>query len=116
MHYKWKTGMWAFVFHRVSGIALSVYLIMHIYVVSSLYKPENFEKVMKFLEQPLFKLFEIALLAAVVYHALNGVRVFLIDFCNGTKKQAAYFWVLAAIGLVVMVIGAIPFLRSAGII
>lgn len=116
MHYKWKTGMWAFVFHRVSGVALSVYLIMHIYVVSSLYKAENFDKVMAFLNQPLFKLLEIGLLAAVIYHGLNGARVFLIDFTNGTKKHALIFWVLMVIGIVIFAVGAIPFLHHGGVI
>ena len=116
MHYKWKTGMWAFVFHRVTGIALSAYIIMHIYVVSSLYKPENFDKVMAFLNQPLFKLAEIGLLAAVIYHGLNGVRVFLIDFCHGTKKQATIFWILAAVGAVIFIAGAFPFLHHAGVL
>jgi succinate dehydrogenase / fumarate reductase cytochrome b subunit len=116
MHYKWKTGHWAFVLHRVSGVALSVYLIMHIYVVSSLYKPENFDKVMAFLNTPLFKLAEIGLLGAVIYHALNGVRVFMIDYMNATRKHATIFWVLAAFGLVIFLAGAYPFLHHAGIL
>lgn len=116
MHYQWKTGMWAFVFHRVTGIALSVYIIMHIFVVSSLHKAENFDKVMGFLNLPLFKLAEIGLLAAVIYHGLNGVRVFMIDFTNGTKKQALIFWVLAAVGAVIFLAGAFPFLHHAGVV
>ncbi|MFH1863065.1 MAG: succinate dehydrogenase, cytochrome b556 subunit [bacterium] len=116
MHYKWKTGMWAFVLHRITGLALSLYLIMHLYVVSSLHKPENFDRVMAFLNQPLFKLLEIGLLFAVVYHALNGVRVFLIDFCKMTKLHARIWWVLATIGFVIFAIGAYPFLHHGGIL
>ena len=116
MRYKWKTGQWAFVMHRVSGLALSVYLIMHIYVVSSLYQPENFDKVMAFLNQPLFKLLEIGLLGSVLYHALNGLRVGLIDFADGTSKHALIFWVLMALGAVIFIVGAIPFLHHGGIL
>jgi len=116
MHYKWKTGMCAFVMHRISGLALSVYLIMHIFVVSSLYDAENFDQTMAFLGQPLFRLLEIGLLAAVIYHALNGVRVFLIDFTNGTKKHATIFWVLAAIGMIIFLLGSYPMLHHGGVI
>ncbi len=116
MHYKWKTGHFAFVFHRVSGLALSVYLIVHIWVVSSLYDAGNFDKVMAFVNQPLFKLAEIALLAAVIYHGLNGVRVFLIDFCNGTKKHALIFWILMIFGVLLFLFGSFPFLHHAGVL
>jgi succinate dehydrogenase / fumarate reductase cytochrome b subunit len=108
--------MWAFVFHRVSGVALSVYLIMHLMVVSSLHNAGNFDKTMAFLGQPLFRVLELGLLAAVIYHAMNGARVFLIDFCNATRKHAAIFWVLAAIGLIIFLFGAYPMLHHAGIV
>ncbi len=116
MRYKWKTGMWAFVLHRVTGLALSVYLIMHLYVVSSLHSADNFDKTMAFLGQPIFRILEIGLLAAVIYHALNGARVFLIDFTNATKKHAVIWWTLAAIGLVIFVFGAYPMLHHAGVL
>ena len=116
MHYKWKTGMFAFVLHRVAGLALSVYIIMHIMVVSSLHRAESFDATMAFLGQPLFRLLEIGLLAAVIYHGLNGVRVFLIDFFNGTRKHATIFWVLAAIGVIIFLFGAYPMMHHAGIL
>jgi succinate dehydrogenase / fumarate reductase cytochrome b subunit len=116
MRYKWKTGMWAFVLHRATGIGLSVYLIMHIMVVSSLHDAKNFDVVMAFLNQPLFKLLEIGLLFAVIYHALNGVRVFLIDFCNMTKSHTRVWWILAIIGLIIFAFGAYPFLHHGGVL
>ncbi len=116
MRYKWKTGMWAFVLHRVTGLALTVYLLMHINVVSTLHNPDSFDKTMAFLNMPLFKILEIGLLLAVIYHALNGVRVFLIDFTNSTRTHVKIWWVLAAIGFVIFVVGAYPFLHHGGIL
>lgn len=113
MHYKWKTGMWAWVFHRASGIALALYLPMHIYVVSSLHDPAKFDKVMAFVSQPLFKLAEIALLGAVIYHSLNGVRILIIDWFGGTRSHDKVFWVLVVIGLLMFVPGAIAFYQHA---
>ncbi|MBU0519514.1 succinate dehydrogenase, cytochrome b556 subunit [bacterium] len=116
MRYKWKTGMWAFVLHRATGLGLAIYLLMHINVVSSLHNPESFDQVMAFLSQPLFRILELGLLFAVIYHSLNGVRVFLIDFFNMTKSHAKIFWVLAVIGCVIFVLGAYPMLHHAGIL
>jgi len=116
MRYKWKSGQWAFVLHRVSGVALSFYLIMHIYVVSSLYDPQNFDTVMAFLNQPLFKILEIGLLAAVVFHGLNGIRVMMIDFANATRVHAQIFWVVLAVSAVLIAVGAVPFLMHAGVL
>jgi len=52
----------------------------------------------------------------VIYHALNGVRVFLIDFINATQKHAAIWWALAVVGLVIFLFGAYPMLHHAGVL
>ena len=36
MHYRWKTGMLAWVMFRITGLALVGYLAMHIIVISNL--------------------------------------------------------------------------------
>ena len=105
--------MFAWILHRVTGIGLAVYLPLHIYVTSSLHDPEKFDKVMAFVNLPLFKIAEIALLGAVVYHALNGVRVLIIDWMGGTRFHARIFWILMVIGMVIFVAGTIPLVRHA---
>ncbi|MEA2525148.1 MAG: succinate dehydrogenase / fumarate reductase, cytochrome b subunit, partial [Thermomicrobiales bacterium] len=36
---------------------------------------------------------EIALVGAVIYHTLNGLRIILIDFWSmGTRRQRQLFW------------------------
>jgi succinate dehydrogenase / fumarate reductase cytochrome b subunit len=113
MHYKWKTGMWAWILHRASGVALALYLPLHLYVTSSMHNPAKFNQVMAFVSQPLFKLGEIALLGAVIYHSLNGVRILLIDWFGGTKWQDKVFYVLVAIGLLAFAYGGTQFLLHA---
>lgn len=113
MHYKWKTGMCAWILHRATGIGLAIYLPLHIYVTSSLHSPEKFDQVMGFLNLPFFKLVEIALLGAVLYHALNGVRILIIDWFGGTRVQAQMFWILMAVGLVAFIFGAAAFIQHA---
>jgi len=96
-HYRIHTGTLAFIFHRISGIALIFYLPLHIWVthfISS--NPGQFDKIMVFLALPIFKFAEVALLGAILYHAMNGIRIILIDLDIIKTKvaQKAVFWVL----------------------
>ena len=108
MHYKYKTGMLAWALFRLSGIALVVYLAMHITVISSLSNPDTFNRTMKLLGIWYFRALEIGLLLVVVYHALNGIRIFVVDFWNGSLYQARLFWILMAVGAVIFLAGAYP--------
>jgi len=111
MHYKVKTGMFAWILHRATGIGLAIYLPMHIYVTSSLQDPAKFDKTMAFLNQPLFKLVEIALLGAVIFHSLNGIRILIIDWFGGTRQQAKWFYALMAVGVVLFIAGGYAFFQ-----
>ena len=62
-------------------------------------------------DSPLFKLGEIGLLGAVILHALNGVRLTLIDMGVGASatRQRQMFWYLAVgVGAILFIAGAIP--------
>lgn len=113
MWYRPKTGMIAWILFRASGIALVVYLAMHITVISNLHDPAKFDQAMNFLGSWQFRLLEIGLLGVVIYHALNGVRILIVDFYNGALYQAKLFWTLAAIGLVLFAAGAYPIFTHA---
>jgi len=97
---------------RISGVALIFYLILHIYVLHHLLEgPAAFDALMKTVQSPLFKLFEVALLGAVLYHALNGVRLLIIDFGSGAKNHQPWFWAMVSIGFLAFILGAIPILK-----
>ena len=113
MHYRWKTGMLAWVLFRITGLALVAYIAMHIMVISSLHDPAKFDKTMVFLGSWKFRLLEIGLFAVVLYHSLNGVRIFIIDFFDGSTKQAKLFWGLAVAGLILFAAGTYPMLHHA---
>jgi succinate dehydrogenase / fumarate reductase cytochrome b subunit len=99
--YKWGAGLIAWMVHRFTGIALTLYIFVHLYVLSSLRDPERFESMMGLMQNPLVKLGELGLLALVAAHALNGVRVTLLEFGMPTRlhKPAA---ILGAAGLAVL--------------
>ncbi len=110
--YKLSVGHVAWILHRLSGLALMFYLGLHIWVISHLNAgAESFNKVMAFLNTPLFKVLEIGLWGVILYHVLNGIRLLLIDFAGGARYHKKLFWVAFFLVLILTILGAIPFLH-----
>ncbi len=109
--YRYRTGMWAFVLHRLSGFVLALYLIVHVWVVRTVANgPEGFNSVMKLLDNPINKFLEIGLYAVVLFHSLNGIRILIVDTGKGSTIHKKLFWILMAVGIVFFILGAIPML------
>jgi succinate dehydrogenase / fumarate reductase cytochrome b subunit len=108
--YGWRyAGNVAFWIQRLTGVALVVYLILHVHTIRDLKNPETFDSALKTFNQPLFKLAEIGLLATVILHALNGIRLTMVDMGVGLSRQRQWFWYFAiGIGGVLFLAGAIP--------
>lgn len=113
MIYRWHLGTWAHAFHRVSGLALTLYLGMHIYVVHNLKTRDGFNNIMALVNQPMFKLGEIALWGAILYHSLNGFRLLLVDLGWGVRRQKPLFWAVVVVGIVLFLWGALPMFNHA---
>jgi succinate dehydrogenase / fumarate reductase cytochrome b subunit len=100
-------GSWAWILHRLSGLALIFYLTLHIWVINTLTMgPEKFDSVTQFLNSPLFKLLEVGLWGVILYHAFNGVRVVIVDFFKGSLVHKKLFVVLIAIAFVLWALGS----------
>ena len=78
--YRGKSGQWAFVGHRVSGFLVFFFLLLHVIDVSLISRPELYDEVHELYGNVMLRLFEVGLLAALVFHALNGLRIVLVDF------------------------------------
>lgn len=113
MMYRYKTGMFAWVMFRITGLLLVFYLSMHIIVISNLMNPAKFDATMEFLGSWVFRLLEVGLLGVVIYHSMNGIRIFIIDFFDGALYQAKLFWVLMGVALVLFAMGAYPMVHHA---
>src|SRR3954470_21847086 len=86
--YAWKyVGNVAFWIQRLTGVALVGYLILHVHTIYDLQHPETFDAALKLFSTPVFKLGEIALLATVILHALNGIRLTMVDMGVGLAQQ-----------------------------
>jgi succinate dehydrogenase / fumarate reductase cytochrome b subunit len=88
-----QAGWWAWLLQRVTGLALVGYLFLHIAVISTGQAgADTFDDVLRVLQSPVFVALDLLLLAAVLYHGLNGLRVVLLDLGIGIRRQAALFW------------------------
>jgi succinate dehydrogenase / fumarate reductase cytochrome b subunit len=67
--------------HRLSGIGVLAYLFMHIVETSTvLLGPDVYNTTLGLFRNPVIRAGEILLMAALVYHSLNGLKIILIDF------------------------------------
>lgn len=110
--YKVRTGMFAWILHRLTGVGLVVYLMIHVWGLRALSDPVSFNALITKYHSPIFKLGEFLLLVAVVYHAMNGLRIVLIDFLGWAPRQKKLFWTLGAVALVLIVVGGYPSLAA----
>lgn len=79
--YRGQIGMLSWALHRLTGLGILLFLIIHIADIFIIgYGPEAFNDLLFIYHNPFFRILEIVLVGAVYYHAINGVRVILIDF------------------------------------
>lgn len=106
--YRGQYGMWSWVAHRITGVAIFFFLLVHVLDTALVrVSPEAYNAVMATYKNPIMGLGEAGLVAAIVYHAFNGLRIILIDFWKGgTKNQKGLLWGVIALWVIVM----IPFL------
>jgi succinate dehydrogenase / fumarate reductase cytochrome b subunit len=97
--------MWAFWLHRLSGLAIAFYLLLHILVISTVVGGAgNFDAAMKSLKAPIWVLLEMGLIGCILIHGLNGIRILLFDLGIGIKRQKEIFVGLMVIAVIPMVI------------
>ena len=85
--YKGGIGQWSWALHRLTGVGVLIFLIFHILDTALIMVgPELYNKIIAVYRMPLFGLSEIGLFAAVLFHALNGVRIIVIDFWPASTR------------------------------
>ncbi|MBI2858021.1 MAG: succinate dehydrogenase, cytochrome b556 subunit [Chloroflexi bacterium] len=101
---KYRVGMWAFVLHRLTGLVVGLYLMAHIIVISTaaVAGKLSFDNLMEAMRVPWIIVLELVLIAAVLYHLLNGVRLLLFDMGIGARQQKSIFWAFMVVGVGVM--------------
>jgi succinate dehydrogenase / fumarate reductase cytochrome b subunit len=106
--YRGDLGMWSWVAHRITGVLTFFFLFAHVLDTALVrVSPNAYDKVINLYKNPFVNLMELGLVGAVLYHALNGLRVMLVDFwAKGPRYQRVMLWAIVAVWIVVMVPGA----------
>lgn len=107
--YRGREGMWSWVLHRITGVAIFFFLLVHVLDTSLVrISPEAYNAVMGSYKTVVMGLGEIALVGAIVFHAFNGLRIILIDFWSkGTRYQKVMFYIVIALWVITM-LGFVP--------
>ena len=100
-----QAGGWAFALNRVTAIGLTIYLFLHLAVLSLLAQgPGSYDKFLALTENPIIKFGEWAIVAAVFLHGLNGIRILLTSFGVGVTRQKQLFYGFMIIAVVIILI------------
>lgn len=99
--YRGREGQWAFLLHRLSGLAILAYFLLHVVSISLvMFGEQAYMRLHTLYELPIFSLGLILVTAGVVYHALNGLRIIVMDFTGtGVAYQRQMFYGVLALTL-----------------
>ncbi|MHC4183700.1 MAG: succinate dehydrogenase, cytochrome b556 subunit, partial [Planctomycetota bacterium] len=106
------TGTISHIAHRITGIAFLIFLFLHIYTLSSVFRGQDaFEDTLLFYDNPFGRFVEFALMFAVSIHLINGVRITIIDFFNLSRVHKKYFWISFVVFSIIVILSVAVFFR-----
>lgn len=104
----YRTGMWSFVLHRISGVAITIFLLAHIWEVTSVVRggAQGFDRTMSALATRPWVIGEWLLFLALTFHGINGIRLILHDLGWGVRKQKLLFWIVMGLSAALIAFGS----------
>jgi succinate dehydrogenase / fumarate reductase cytochrome b subunit len=109
-----SSGFVSFVLRRLTGVALVLYLFAHMWVIGSANQgPAAFDARLSLVQSPFFKLAEVALLAAVIYHAFDGLRLIIVHHFRVTEYRRSLIYAAFAVSVLLTIAGGLPILLYA---
>jgi len=83
-------GFVAAMLHRLSGIALAVFLPMHfLALATALNGADALDKFLAITHQPLLEFFEVSIVVALAIHLTLGLRVLAVEFFDFRERTLA---------------------------
>ncbi|RLU90428.1 succinate dehydrogenase, cytochrome b556 subunit [Streptomyces griseocarneus] len=111
--YRGREGMWSWVAHRVTGVLIFFFLFVHVLDTALVrVSPEAYDDVVATYKTPVVNVMEYGLVAAILFHALNGLRVVAVDFWSkGARHQKKMLWAVMTVWIVLMAGAFYPVLQ-----
>lgn len=102
-----RLGSWAFALNRLTALGLTLYLFIHLAVLSLLAQGETqWDAFLQVARSPFYLFLDVVLIFGLLFHGLNGIRVALVGMGIGARQHRVLFWVLSAVGLALLVASA----------
>lgn len=118
--YRGRAGQWAFLAHRVTGMLVFLFLLLHVVDVSLINAdPKLYDEVHDLYGNVLLRIFEVGLLGALIFHSLNGLRIVVYDFFpEVTLRHKELLTVVVGLTVVLTIVGGyfimLPFFEGLG--
>ena len=132
-------GMYAWLFQRVSGLCLLIYVFMHMAIISLMLLDPFlgldqvgllYNTVVHAMNQNLFDtgidllnhmlsfgyFIDVGVLTFGIYHGANGIRVILFDLGIGIRHQKLIFWIFLVLGFIAWALGLLLIAILPGIV
>ncbi|HWQ83541.1 MAG TPA: hypothetical protein VN363_03180 [Anaerolineales bacterium] len=94
-------GDYGFILNRLTALGLTLYLFLHLIVLGNLARgPEAYWEFLVVIESPLYKIGEWLVIAAVLFHGLNGIRIGLNSFGIAVPQQRQYLIIVMLLSLI----------------
>jgi succinate dehydrogenase / fumarate reductase, cytochrome b subunit len=93
LRYRGSEGMYAWAFHRISGVAVWAFILLHVFDIwLASVNPALYDEVLQVYASPFGRVMESLLGAALLYHALNGLRIIIMDFWPAMTRYHRQLW------------------------
>ena len=91
--YRGGEGMLAWAFHRISGLAIWVFILLHVFDIwLASVNPVLYDELLVVYASAPGRVGEALLGAALLFHALNGLRIIIIDFWPAMARYHRLIW------------------------
>jgi succinate dehydrogenase / fumarate reductase cytochrome b subunit len=103
--YRGQSGQWSWLLHRVTGLGVLLFLLVHIVDITLIgFGPTIYNDAILIFSTPIIRVISLALIGSLLFHALNGIRIILIDFWPaGYKYQQAMFYIVLAVTILAFI-------------
>lgn len=103
-----RLGMWAYAINRITGVGLVIYLYLHLGVLSLLTRGRSsWDSFVALARSPFYLALDVILLAGILIHGLNGLRITLTGFGIGVGAQKTLFTLLMIVAAIALLVAAL---------